>query len=94
MGRYAKATDLQNGPTNGDVVSTPLPIKLLSLASPPRYLKGMKSGRPCDHKPSKPGLSCKTKKYGDAGTGGPGVLTANEILVMSARLWRYSPEPG
>ncbi len=25
-------TDLQNGPANGGVISTPLPIKLLSLA--------------------------------------------------------------
>ncbi len=31
-------TGLQNSPTRGGVVSTPLPIKLLSLASPSRHL--------------------------------------------------------
>ncbi len=31
-------TDLQNGPTSGGVVSTPLPSKLLSLASLSRHL--------------------------------------------------------
>ncbi len=33
-------TNLQSGPTNGDVVSTPLPIKYLSLASPGFKSKG------------------------------------------------------
>ncbi len=31
-------TDLQNGSTNGDVICTPLPIKLLSLVSPSCHL--------------------------------------------------------
>ncbi len=31
---YSAPTDLQNGPTNGGVVGTPLPIKFLSLESP------------------------------------------------------------
>ncbi len=33
-------TDTQNAPTNGSVVTTPLPIKLLSLASPGLKPKG------------------------------------------------------
>ncbi len=33
-------TGLQNGPTNGGVVTTPLPIKLLPLASPGLKLEG------------------------------------------------------
>ncbi len=32
-------TNLQNCPTNGGIISTPLPIKLLSLASPSRPLE-------------------------------------------------------
>ncbi len=33
-----RATDLRNGPLNGDAVSTPLLTKLLVLASPSRHL--------------------------------------------------------
>ncbi len=36
---------LQNSPTNGSVVSIPLPSKLPSPASPSRHLEGVKSGR-------------------------------------------------
>ncbi len=47
-------TELQNGPTNGGVVSTPLPIKLSFLASWIKTeRKGVKSGRTS--------LACATK---------------------------------
>ncbi len=46
-------TDLQNVPANGSAVSTPLPIKLLSLASPSRHLKRVKSGCSDALKPDK-----------------------------------------
>ncbi len=65
------------------VVSTPLPIKLLSLASPSRHLdstqKGgrVKSGRCGAHKPGKLGLGCKANKCSYAGTGDLEVLTTH-----------------
>ncbi len=42
--------DLQNGPTNGSVISTLLPTKLLSLASPARQLDLNQKGR-CEERP-------------------------------------------
>ncbi len=37
-------THLQNCPINGGVISTPLPIKIISLASPSRHLGSNKKG--------------------------------------------------
>ncbi len=71
---------------NGDVVSTPLSIKLLSLAPTSRHLdsnqKGgyVKSGRSGAHKPDKFGLGCEVNKCSDAGTEGLGVLPTQETL--------------
>ncbi len=78
------STCLPTKSPSGGVVSTPLPIKLLSLTSPSRHLdstqKGgcVKSGRCSAHKPGKLGLNCKANKCSDAGTGDPGVLTTHE----------------
>ncbi len=62
---------MQNSAINGDVVSTPLPSKLLSLEPPGLKLRGgegVKRGR-CDaHEPGTLDLSCKAKKCSDAGT--------------------------
>ncbi len=59
-------------PTNGDVLSAPLPIKLISLAFLSRHLGssqkgvGVKSGRYGALKPGQ--LGCKANKYCDAET--------------------------
>ncbi len=80
---YWSPTDLQNGPIGG-IVSTPLPIKLLSLASSPHRLdsiqKGgcVKSGRSGIRKPDKLGLSCKSNKCSDAGAKDLDVLPTHE----------------
>ncbi len=75
--------NLKQSPTNGGVVSTPLPIKLLSLAFPSCHLDknqkeggGAKSGRKLD----KFGFSCKANKCSDAGTGDLSLLPTHETL--------------
>ncbi len=82
---------LQKGP-NGGVVSTPLMIKLLFLASPSRHLNSnRKGGCVCEEwtlrcsqtEQAQLGLSCKASKYSDAGTGDLGVLTTHEISSMN-----------
>ncbi len=73
-------TDLKNGPTNDGAASTPLPIKLLSLASPGLKQKregGVKSGRFGALKPGRRGLRCKATKCSYAGTEDLGVLTTH-----------------
>ncbi len=60
--------------TIGGVVRAPLPIILLSPASPPRRLDknqkgGVKSGRPGALKPGQLGLSGKASECSDGGTG-------------------------
>ncbi len=75
MGSRLRPTDLHNGPTNRSVVSTPLPIKLPSLASPGLKPKGgVKSGRSGAYKPGKHGLSSKADKNSDPGIEELGVL--------------------
>ncbi len=67
---------------NASVVSTPLPIKLLSLASPgfKKEREGVyvKSGRSGALKPDRLGLTCKVNKCSNAGTGDLSVPTTHE----------------
>ncbi len=80
-------SDLRSGPTNGCIISTPLPIKLLSLASPSRHLdlnqmgKDVKSKCSGSLKQDRHGLSWKSNKRSDTGTGGLGVLPAHENKI-------------
>ncbi len=76
---------------NGGIVSTPLPIKLLSLASPPRHLdSNRKGGCVCEERTvrryqtrqAQPGLSCKASKCSYTGTGDLCVLTTQETSSM------------
>ncbi len=62
-------TDLQNGPPNGGLISTPL-------------WEGVKSGRSGAHKPDKLGMSCKANKYSHAGTGDLCVLPTQETSSL------------
>ncbi len=74
-------TDLLNGPTTRGVVNTPLPIKLLSFASPSRHLReGVKSNCSGAFKPNRLGLSCKV------GTGDLGVLTTHVSPLVKPAL--------
>ncbi len=89
-------TVLQNGP-KGSVVSTPLPIKLLILASPSdsnlkvgcvreeRTLWLSQSGQ------AQLGLSCEASKCSDAGTGDLGVLPTEETSSKQDKSAYYVP---
>ncbi len=72
---------LQSCPTNGGVVNTPLPNKLLSFAFPGSKNKteGVKCGRSTALIPGKLDLSYKADKCNDAGTGEFGELPTHEI---------------
>ncbi len=83
-------TALQKGPNDG-AVSTPLPIKLLTLASPSPHLDSNRKGRCVSEertlRNSQTGkaqlsLSCKATKCSDAGTGDLGVVTTHETLPV------------
>ncbi len=95
-------TALEQG-QKGGVVSTPLPIKLLSLASPSRYLDSKRKGGfefeewmlQCSRTgQAQHGLSCKAAKCSDAGTGDLGVLPTHEwkwsqceLRIWATALW-------
>ncbi len=77
--------DRECGPTNSSVITTPLPIKLLSLVSSScvTWIKtkreGVKSGCSSALKPDRLGLSCTVNKCSDVGIGDLSMLPTHKI---------------
>ncbi len=89
LSRSKRKTALQKGP-NGGIIDTLLPIKLLSLVFPSRYLdktknEGVKSGCSGALKLDRLGLSCKANICNDTGTGDLGVLSTHETSPMKMK---------
>ncbi len=79
-------TGLQNGPTNGGIVSTPLPIRLYRVTWIKIKRESVKSGHFGTFKLDGLGFSCKTNKCSDAWTGDLGALTSRETSLMKTTL--------